>query len=199
MKKKLFSIILAGILIISLVGCSSPKPEDTVDTFLTNAQSLDLEKMSESMNPDSEDSLDKIGNDESDKTTDCLMDYFRENSSKMTYEIKNSEVDGDTAVVTVNFKYIDGTGALKDALSKLFEEAFYQAFSEDEMSDEEMEDLLVKAINDYDPEDGDTFDTKTVEINCIKKDNKWYIDEISDDLLDVIFCNCPSYLDSLDF
>ena len=81
MKKKLFSIILAGILIISLVGCSSPKPEDTVDTFLTNAQSLDLEKMSESMNPDSEDSLDKIGNDESDKTTDCLMDYFRENSS----------------------------------------------------------------------------------------------------------------------
>ena len=68
MKKKLFSIILAGILIISLVGCSSPKPEDTVDTFLTNAQSLDLEKMSESMNPDSEDSLDKIGNDESDKT-----------------------------------------------------------------------------------------------------------------------------------
>ena len=127
------------------------------------------------------------------------MDYFRENSSKMTYEIKNSEVDGDTAVVTVNFKYIDGTGALKDALSKLFEEAFYQAFSEDEMSDEEMEDLLVKAINDYDPEDGDTFDTKTVEINCIKKDNKWYIDEISDDLLDVIFCNCPSYLDSLDF
>ena len=94
MKKKLFSIILAGILIISLVGCSSPKPEDTVDTFLTNAQSLDLEKMSESMNPDSEDSLDKIGNDESDKTTDCLMDYFRENSSKMTYEIKNSEEIG---------------------------------------------------------------------------------------------------------
>ena len=196
MKKKLISIILAAIFVISLVGCSSAKPEDTVNVFLKNTQSLDFEKMLESMNPDSKGSLDELEDLESDKTTKCLMDYYRKNASKMTYEIKNSEIDGDNATVTVNFKYIDGTDLFKEIISKLFEESIYRSFAGNDMTDEEMQDLFVEVINGYEGED--IFDTKTVEIYCIKKDNKWYIDDAGDDFIDVIFCNSESYFDTLE-
>ena len=84
MKRKLFSIILAAIFVISLVGCSSAKPEDTVDVFLKNTQELNLEKMAESMNPDLKDSFDEITSEESDDSLSDYLDYFRKNAEKMS-------------------------------------------------------------------------------------------------------------------
>ena len=198
MKRKLFSIILAAIFVISLVGCSSAKPEDTVDVFLKNTQELNLEKMAESMNPDLKDSFDEITSEESDDSLSDYLDYFRKNAAKMTYEIKGAEVDGDSAVVTVDFKYVDGTDVLEDAFAKAFEEAISQAFAGKEMSEDEIEDLFIETLNSSESEGEETFATKTVKIDCGKKDNKWYIDDLDEDFFDVIFCNYLSSMDEID-
>ena len=204
MKKKLFSIILASILVISLVGCNnstnstssakSAKPEDAVEVFLKNTENLDFNEMSKDINPDSKDTLDELKDMESDDTS--LMEYFRKNAPKMTYEIKDSKVDGDNATVTVDFEYIDGTYAFEDASSKLVEEVLNQAEDEKEMTDDETQTFFSDAVNKYESED--IFTKKTIEIDCIKKGDKWYVKDINDDLYNVITCNYQSYFDSIE-
>lgn len=204
MKKKLFSIILASILVISLVGCNnstnstssakSAKPEDAVEVFLKNTENLDFDEMSKDINPDSKDTLDELKDMESDDTS--LMEYFRKNAPKMTYEIKDSKVDGDNATVTVDFEYIDGTYAFEDASSKLVEEVLNQAEDEKEMTDDETQTFFSDAVNNYESED--IFTKKTIEIDCIKKGDKWYVKDINDDLYNVITCNYQSYFDSIE-
>lgn len=195
MKKKLLSIILTAIFVISLVGCSSsPKPEDVVDTFLKSTQALDIEKMAECMESDIQDDLKEITLEDSDESLKDFMDYFRKNASKMTYEIKEAKVDGDSAVVTVDCKYIDGSEALENAFSEVFDEALERAFNGGEMSESEIQDKLVENLNNYEPEE-DTFSTSTVKIDCIKKDNKWYISDFGEDFFNVMFSNYLSAME----
>ena len=83
MKKKLLSIILTAIFVISLVGCSSPtKPEDVVDTFLNSTPALDIEKMAECMEGDIQKDLKDITLEDSDESLKIFMDYFKKNASK---------------------------------------------------------------------------------------------------------------------
>ena len=197
MKKKLLSIILAAIFIISLVGCSSPKPEDVVDTFLKSTQALDIEKMAECMESDIQGDLKDITLEDSDESLKDFMDYFRKNASKMTYEIKDTKVDGDSAVVTVDCKYIDGSEALENAFTAVFDEALEKAFAGSEMSEEEIENKLVEYLNNYEAKE-DKFATSTVKIDCVKKDNKWYVSDFGEDFFDVMFSNYLSIMEDMD-
>ncbi|MCI6736918.1 MAG: hypothetical protein MR593_02180 [Intestinibacter sp.] len=86
----------------------------------------------------------------------------------------------------------------EDAFSKAFEETISQAFAGKEMSEEEIQDLFIETLNNSESKDEEKFATKTVKIDCAKKYNKWYIDDLDEDFFDVIFCNYLSYMDKLD-
>ena len=149
------------------------------------------------MESDIQGDLKDITLEDSDESLKDFMDYFRKNASKMTYEIKDTKVDGDSAVVTVDCKYIDGSEALVNAFSEVFNEALERAFNGSEMSESEIQDTLIENLNNYEPEE-DTFSTSTVKIDCIKKDNKWYISDFGEDFFNVMFSNYLSIMEDMD-
>ena len=190
MKKKLFSIMLAAVIMVSMVGCSSSKPENTVNEFLKNSKNFDLAAMNENISPDSQSDSDVVEAVEDNEDLKPYLKFFKKNAQKMTYTIKETNIDEDEANVTVDFKYVDSSDALNAA--------FTQAFSVNEMSDEEIEKLITDTLTEYESENSDKFAEKTLDLYCIKVDNKWYIDDFDEEFFDVLLCNYISSLENLD-
>ena len=198
MKKKLFSIMLAAVIMVSMVGCSSSKPENTVNEFLKNSKNFDLAAMNENISPDSQSDSDVVEAVEDNEDLKQYLKFFKKNAQKMTYTIKETNIDEDEATVTVDFKYVDSSDALNAAFTELLKVAFTQAFSGNEMSDEEIEKLITDTLTEYESENSDKFAEKTLDLYCIKVDNKWYIDDFDEEFFDVLLCNYISSLENLD-
>lgn len=198
MKKKLFSIMLAAVIMVSMVGCSSSKPENTVNEFLKNSKNFDLAAMNENISPDSQSDSDVVEAVEDNEDLKPYLKLFKKNAQKMTYTIKETNIDEDEATVTVDFKYVDSSDALNAAFTELLKVAFTQAFSGNEMSDEEIEKLITDTLTEYESENSDKFAEKTLDLYCIKVDNKWYIDDFDEEFFDVLLCNYISSLENLD-
>ena len=198
MKKKLFSIMLAAVIMVSMVGCSSSKPENTVNEFLKNSKNFDLAAMNENISPDSQSDSDVVEAVEDNEDLKPYLKFFKKKAQKMTYTIKETNIDEDEANVTVDFKYVDSSDALNAAFTELLKVAFTQAFSGNEMSDEEIEKLITDTLTEYESENSDKFAEKTLDLYCIKVDNKWYIDDFDEEFFDVLLCNYISSLENLD-
>ena len=198
MKKKLFSIMLAAVIMVSMVGCSSSKPENTVNEFLKNSKNFDLAAMNENISPDSQSDSDVVEAVEDNEDLKPYLKFFKKIAQKMTYTIKETNIDEDEATVTVDFKYVDSSDALNAAFTELLKVAFTQAFSGNEMSDEEIEKLITDTLTEYESENSDKFAEKTLDLYCIKVDNKWYIDDFDEEFFDVLLCNYISSLENLD-
>lgn len=199
MKKKLFSIIIAALLLVSMIGCSSSKPEIAVNTLMKNAQKFDIDGIKETLRPELRDNDIATEGLDSDETMNLYLDYFKDNAKKIKYSIGDIVVDDDFASVNVEVQYVDGIDALESAVIKLLKESFAGTFSGDEMSDEEMQEVVSTALTNYQSEHGDEFVTTSIVLDCIKIDNKWYIDDLDDDFLNVIFCNFVSFMNSLNY
>lgn len=199
MKKKLFSIIIAALLLVSMIGCSSSKPENAVNTLMKNAQKFDIDGIKETLRPELRDNDIATEGLDSDETMNLYLDYFKDNSKKIKYSIGDIVVDDDFASVNVEVQYVDGIDALESAVIKLLKESFAGTFSGDEMSDEEIQEVVSTALTNYQSEHGDEFVTTSIVLECIKIDNKWYIDDLDDDFLNVIFCNFVSFMDSINY
>lgn len=199
MKKKLFSIIIAALLLVSMIGCSSSKPENAVNTLMKNAQKFDIDGIKETLRPELRDNDIATEGLDSDETMNLYLDYFKDNAKKIKYSIGDIVVDDDFASVNVEVQYVDGIDALESAVIKLLKESFAGTFSGDEMSDEEMQEVVSTALTNYQSEHGDEFVTTSIVLDCIKIDNKWYIDDLDDDFLNVIFCNFVSFMNSLNY
>lgn len=199
MKKKLFSIIIAALLLVSMIGCSSSKPENAVNTLMKNAQKFDIDGIKETLRPELRDNDIATEGLDSDETMNLYLDYFKDNAKKIKYSIGDIVVDDDFASVNVEVQYVDGIDALESAVIKLLKESFAGTFSGDEMSDEEMQEVVSTALTNYQSEHGDEFVTTSIVLECIKIDNKWYIDDLDDDFLNVIFCNFVSFMNSLNY
>lgn len=199
MKKKLFSIIIAALLLVSMIGCSSSKPENAVNTLMKNAQKFDIDGIKETLRPELRDNDIATEGLDSDETMNLYLDYFKDNAKKIKYSIGDIVVDDDFASVNVEVQYVDGIDALESAVIKLLKESFAGTFSGDEMSDEEIQEVVSTALTNYQSEHGDEFVTTSIVLDCIKIDNKWYIDDLDDDFLNVIFCNFVSFMNSLNY
>lgn len=110
MKKFLCALAL----VVLLTGCELGKqldntPTKKVENFLNKYQTLDDDVL---------DSLDSViaeetlfNNDQRDK----YRDIVKSNYQKMSYKIKDEEVDGNTARVTVEIEVIDYSKIMSDA------------------------------------------------------------------------------------
>lgn len=149
-------IILMVIGICMLVGCSlGNTPTARVEDFLSKYQMLD-----EKIVIDYTDLVDDVGVDQDVKTRyeEVIKDQYR----NMSYEVKEEEIDGDEAEVTVQIEVMD----YKTILDK-YDSSDY---SRDEYHDKVLDEL----------EDAKEKITYTIEFTLSKdSDDNWVVNELT--------------------
>lgn len=186
--KRTFSILILAAIFLQLTGCGQ-KPEAVTEKYFSAARRFDFPAIADTIVPSNKEDISEakdLTKEDSDEYTKYFLDYLKTNASKMTYKITGSEVKKDKAVVTADCKYVDGGPLLRATIGEAFSRMLGIAFSGAEMSDEETNQMFQNIMEEQSKVLGEKFKESTISINCIKQDNKWYIEEINDDLLDVV-------------
>lgn len=179
--KKLWALIMVvGLSIGVLAGCSNPK--NTVQEFLTAIQKGDFEKASTYVeNKDNGYEFGKLN-----ETTDGMDGKAIFNAIVKNYKFENPvEVskNNDTAKVKVKVISVDMSVAVTKTIGEVMPMAFASAFSQDQaQSDKAMQQMtvstLVKNLSDKDA----TMATREVTLN-LKKDKDGNYKIVSDENL----------------
>jgi hypothetical protein len=184
--RKWRTIAVSMLSLALLAGCSGAKPESTVEEFFTAGQQLDAEAMAATILSTNEEEVTETEELLLDDSNKYLVEYFKTNAEKMTYEVTGSEVDGDNAVVTMNAKYVDGAPLIKATISSAFMKMLPLAFSGTEMTEEETNQMFADTMKEQSEIVSETFKEATLKIDLVKEDNEWYITEITDEMMDVV-------------
>jgi hypothetical protein len=184
--RKWRTIAVSMLSLALLAGCSGAKPESTVEEFFTAGQQLDTEAMAATILSTNEEEVTETEELLLDDSNEYLVEYFKTNAEKMTYEVTGSEVDGDKAVVTINAKYVDGAPLIKATISSAFMKMLPLAFSGTEMTEEETNQMFADTMKEQAEIVSETFKEATLKIDLVKEDNEWYITEITDEMMDVV-------------
>ncbi|MGO0905465.1 hypothetical protein ACTPC6_06755 [Clostridioides difficile] len=188
--KKIILLLTTFLLAISLTACSSAKPEDTINSFFSSAKKFDFEGMNKVMENNDEKYKDIVKELETeDPSTQYVLDYLKNNASKITYTIKDSEIKDNNAKIQVECKFVDSTPLLKEIVGEAFTKMLGMSFSGQDLTDEKTTEMLVSIMKEKQKSVEETFVTKTVEFECTKKDNKWIISSANDALADVLLSN----------
>ncbi|MGX9756757.1 hypothetical protein ACWYRQ_10800 [Clostridioides difficile] len=188
--KKIILLLTTFLLAISLTACSSAKPEDTINSFFSSAKKFDFEGMNQVMENNDEKYKDIVKELETeDPSTQYVLDYLKNNASKITYTIKDSEIKDNNAKIQVECKFVDSTPLLKEIVAEAFTKMLGMSFSGQDLTDEKTTEMLVSIMKEKQKSVEETFVTKTVEFECTKKDNKWIISSANDALADVLLSN----------
>ncbi len=195
MKKIVYSL-MAIVLIVSFTACKSEaKPEDTVTGYFEALKASDTSKANSFVNPKNiESSSTTSSGSDSEKAAleNNLLDYFKGNNKKVVYSIKSTDVKENSAVVTVDCKFVDASPILKGAIADYIPKALADAFSGTQKSDSDSAKEIAELMKDKIKSTKETFLSKTIKINCIKTADKWYIDKEDDDLKNVFSSNFVS-------
>lgn len=187
--KRIISIVLISMLLVGLVGCgSSAKPEDAVVKYFDAAKELDLEAMAATIVPSNQIATEEttaLLDDDDSEYTKFFFDYLSDNASKMSYEIVSSEVNDDMATVNVKCSYIDGGVVLKATIGEVFSQLFGLAFSGVEMTEEETDAFFAGVMQEQIELLGETRKEVSINVECVKEDDVWYIAQVNDQMLDV--------------
>ena len=196
--QKAWALVLAAALVLALAGCGAqPKAEDTVRQFCDAMKTLDLETMQSSVSSRGEDQtdLEELLTGEDSEEYAFLLDYVKELAGQIDYEITAASQDGDKGTVTVHFKHIDASDVVKRAFQDYLMKGIGMAFSgagEEEMA-QLLKDCFAEAIRTTKTGEAEA----TIEFKCTKKDGKWLIDEVPDELASVIMGNMDKALEGL--
>lgn len=187
MKNKKY-IIISVLFLLFIVSCNKDGPEEMLDNFTVAMQEFDLEKVFSYVNPDKVNSENKDNLNIENQIEKSFLSYLKNNAKNITYEIKDVKKDKDIVTAKVYFKYIDGTKIIRKTLNEYFE-YINENFSDGNISEEEnskiLNDILNKKIKEIEP----LYVDAIIDIECIKKDGNWYIDNPSDELFDVMMSN----------
>lgn len=200
MNKKVRILVFIIIMSLSLSACSSQaKPEDTVGEFIEAMKNFDLELMQSKINPNNLDEEEEIFdlNEEDNLFEKDIIEYIESNAKKITYEINESEVDGEKAVVDVDVKYVDGAPLFQATFMQYLEKVFGLAFTQGELTDEENAEIFINAMEEQKEIVEETFSEKSLKFECVKIDDEWYIDDLSDEMLDVATSNFLSVAEGI--
>lgn len=161
--KRFLSVLLIGVLIFSITGCSSSKPETAVTGYLGSLKKGDYEEMAKYIKSDSEKITDDIFSKEDEKTDVALKKAY----SKLEYNVVSSEVDGDKAVVETDINVPNLGSVMTDIMKEAIPLALANAFSE-ESNDDDMDKLTDNMLIDKLNSDDIPMVKKTVKINLYK-------------------------------
>jgi hypothetical protein len=198
--KKLLSLFVVLTISFGLCSCAKQaKPEDTVKNFFEAVKASDSEKMNTYVSQNSGSSLSSSASTSSgeEKVEKELSNYFKDNMKKIAYNIKSSEINGNSAIVTVDCKYIDGSSIIKDTVTSYLAKIIAQAITGANVNSSTAENEFEETLSDKIKNTKETFINKTIKINCVKTNNKWYISKIDDDLQNVLLSNFMSIKNDL--
>lgn len=171
MKKLLFTILA----LFFLCGCSFTKnmdntPTKRVEEFLRNYQTLSSSVLSDLNNM-------LFDNDSfTEEQKDTYKDIIKSNYQKLTYEIKDEMIDGDTAVVTTEIEVVDYSAIL--SASRIYLEEHKEEFSTNNEID------MVK-YNDYRLDLLKKANDKikyTIDFTLTKVSDEWVIDDLTNEI-----------------
>ena len=129
--------------------------------------------------------------EEQDIFTEQAIEYLANCAKEMTYVLGETTTDGDKAVIPVTFTYVDASPVISAALGDYITQAFALAFSgaDDSIAEELFGTIFMEKTESVST--GTT--TATIELVCIKQNDEWKIQELSDDakyeISNIITCN----------
>ncbi len=168
--------LLLFIGIILFVGCDSLNntPTRQVEIFLNKYQTLDKEVL------DDLDSVVAVEESFNSTQRDEYKETIKSNYKKMSYKVKDEEVQGDKATVTVEIEVVDYSKVITDANKYLEDNP-----TEFEENGEYNETLFVDYKLDKLKEAKDTV-KYTLELKLTKTDKKWNLDDLPSTDIDKI-------------
>lgn len=188
--KKVLSILITIAMVFALVACSNAGPDDTVSNYLDSYKNGDLEEIDKYF-------LDSADSDEAEiiDNEDPEVDAAMENAySKLTYEILDTNIDGDSAIVETEITAPNLGIVMTELIQEAMPLALASAFSEDE-DDDDMDALMNTMLIDKLNSEDLPMNTKTVDINLVKENENWLID-VDHALLDAMTGNMSALDDA---
>ena len=189
--RKWRTIAVSMLSLALLAGCSGAKPESTVEAFFNAGKQLDTEAMMEatlsSVRPLSARTVELP----LDESNTYLLEYFKKSADKMSFEVTNTAVEDNRAVVTVDAKYMDGAPLIKATVSSVLLKMSSSEFNGTEAT-EEVNHIFADTLKEQMEAVPETYIEKTLKIDLVKEKNKWYILEITDEMLDVVMAGFTS-------
>ena len=185
--KNICSVLLIMACMFTLTSCKEVEnAEKAVTDFMTAIQNCDYETMA------------SIGNgmdaDKINTTDEQSKQVFDNLFNKTTYEIKSAELQEDKSVlVTTDITTVDVGKAYSTAITNSFSQLLSNAFSREELSDEESEQIIIdNLVNELNNSNTGTV-TTTVNIKVLKVDKTWKVD-CDDAFINAITGNLKSTL-----
>lgn len=185
--KNICSVLLIMACMFTLTSCKEVEnAEKAVTDFMTAVQNCDYETMA------------SIGNgmdaDKINTTDEQSKQVFDNLFNKTTYEIKSAELQEDKSVlVTTDITTVDVGKAYSTAITNSFSQLLSNAFSGEELSDEESEQIIIdNLVNELNNSNTGTV-TTTVNIKVLKVDKTWKVD-CDDEFINAITGNLKSTL-----
>ena len=181
--KKITAFILAIVMVFSLIGCSSQKPETVVEDYCKAIQAFDMEKAATCMQNGEEDLKEfeemRRELEGEEDTYGRLLLYLKECASKMTYTIGEVKTEGDSATVAVSFTYTDASPIVTSVVGEYIVQGLALALSG--ADEAQMEELLVNIFKEKVKTIEPGTASADVTFNCVKVDGKWKIAAFSDE------------------
>ena len=197
--QKVVLITIVSLLFLSLVGCNSQgNPEDAVDNFFNYARSFKLNSIAntfEDLDNDSEEMFEDIS--EEKDFPDYLLEYLKENAKEIEYKITNTEKENNAAVVTVEVKYIDGGGVISESFGEVFRTILTESSGDEDLSDEYLDELFEEIMKEKQSLNKEKIIEKEIIINLVESRGKWYIEEMTDELADIIMSGFIKAMDNI--
>lgn len=185
--KNICSVLLIMACMFTLTSCKEVEnAEKAVTDFMTAIQNCDYETMA------------SIGNgmdaDKINTTDEQGKQIFDNLFNKTTYEIKSAELQEDKSVlVTTDITTVDVGKAYSTAITNSFSQLLNNAFSGEELSDKESEQIIIdNLVNELNNSNTGTV-TTTVNIKVLKVDKTWKVD-CDDAFINAITGNLKSTL-----
>ncbi len=183
--KKITLIITFVTIIVFVSGCkNATKPESVVANYLKAFKSFDLEKAA-SYTVSKTDPL-LVLNVDIDKNDLALYNFYKSNAKKLTFKIKESRSYDSNAVVFVHCKYIDGTKFYERVIGEYLLRAMQFDFNG---SNDDYDDLLNNVLKEMIPSFKSVYTERLIRLDCIKIDDVWMIEKITDDMGDILTLN----------
>ena len=162
--KNICSVLLIMACMFTLTSCKEVEnAEKAVTDFMTAVQNCDYETMASIGNG--------IDTDKINTTDEQSKQVFDNLFNKTTYEIKSAELQEDKSVlVTTDITTVDVGKAYSTAITNSFSQLLSNAFSGEELSDEESEQIIIdNLVNELNNSNTGTV-TTTVNIKVLKVD-----------------------------
>ena len=197
--KKILLFLLMGCMIIGLFGCSSSKPDAVVEAYCDAVKAFDIEATKVYMENSEADSENDTEAEES-FTDEQIVNFLKKCASEMKYEIIETTINGEEAVVLVEFDYIDASSVMQATLTEYISQAIVLAFSG--ADDTTIENLLGTIFSEKANEIATGTDNETITFNCVKLDGEWkiadFVEEDSNKLSKVLSCNIVEVFEEFD-